>query len=107
MSVTTAIPVKLSISEEVPAFVAKRGLEPYFPSLVNILERMFADATKVTVEVHHDPEVEGLSWLIFDVYTPMDSSEQVQAATTEWFRRTAAVCPSHLLTEFSLSIWRS
>lgn len=106
MSMITLNAPPLEVSPEVHRYVRERELEPYFPALVAILRRLFADATRFDVEVHHDPEIEGLSWLLFEVEVPWDSFEQVQTALDIWHRETFALCPATLITAFTLSVWR-
>src|SRR4051794_27718912 len=106
MSMIAVNVLPLEVSPEVHRYVRARGLEPYFAALVAILRRLFADATRFDVEVHHDPEIEGLSWLLFEVEVPWDSFEQVRTALDVWYRDTAALCPAPLITTFTLSVWR-
>ncbi|GEM_PF-6246127 len=97
---------KLVLSREVMAFAKERGLTPYLPKLVDILHDLFADATRLSVEVHHDPEIANLSWLLFEVDVPWPTTEQAMQANTAWYRATEVVCPKPLLMEFVLLIRR-
>jgi len=106
MSAVTTTAAKLTIPPGVREFVRERGLEPYFPKLVEILEQLFADATNMSAEIHYDPEIEGLHWLLFDVEVPWDSYEPIRKAKDSWYDQVFAFCPPLLITEFSLSVWR-
>ena len=60
MAVTAKRKRKLVLSKEVKAFAKERGLTPYLPAILEVLQRVFADATKMSAEIHEDPEVENL-----------------------------------------------
>jgi hypothetical protein len=105
MSTAIARPI-LTMPPEVQVFARKRGLEPYLPGIVEVFLRIFDEGRKRSVMVHHDPEVEGLSWLLFEVEVPWPTFEQARQADIEWYQETAALCPAPLLCEFSLIIRR-
>jgi hypothetical protein len=105
MQGVAAKPVKLTIPAEVQAFAQDRGLAPHLPALVAVLQRVFHDATRASVEVHEDPDIAGLRSLLFEVEVPW-SQEQWRAGMKAWRRETAAVCPSQFLTEFGLVTYR-
>jgi len=98
---------KLVLSREVKAFAKERGLTPYLPKIIDVLRELFADATKLHVEVHHDPEIAGLSWLLFEVEVPWETTEQAMKAYKAWNRATEAVCPKPLMMEVTLLIRRT
>lgn len=98
-------PARLTIPPEARAFADERGLTPYLPGVLDVLHRVFGDATRMTVEVHEDPEEAGLRSLIFEVDVPW-SQEQWRTGMKAWRRETAALCPAALLTEFSLITYR-
>ncbi|MCI0681253.1 MAG: hypothetical protein L0Y71_04045 [Gemmataceae bacterium] len=97
---------RLILSREVKAFAKERGLTPYLPKLVEVLHSICADATRMGAEVHHDPEIAGLSWLLFEVEVPWKTSAQAMQANKAWYRATAEACPKPLLMEFTLLIRR-
>ena len=97
---------KLVLTKEVKAFAKERGLTPYLPKIIDVLLALFAEATSLSVEVHHDPEIANLSWLLFEVDVPWKTSEEAMQAYKAWYRATDAVCPKPLLMEFSLLIRR-
>jgi hypothetical protein len=104
MSSTSKTAGRLSIPPEVQADVARRGLGPYLPALGEILQRIFADASKMGVEVHEDPEIADLSWIVFTVEGPWKSFEEENALRKQWYHETAVVCPKHLLCDFALHL---
>jgi hypothetical protein len=105
MSTAVATPI-LTMPLEVQVFARERGLEPYLPGIVEVFLRIFAEARKRSVVVHHDPEVEGLRWILFEVEVPWATFEQARQADIEWYQETAALCPAPLLCDFSLIIRR-
>lgn len=105
MSAMTATAAKLTIPPEVHAFVRERGLEPYFPQIVAILERVFAEANAMSVEVHEDPEVSGLRCLLFEVEVPWDV-DKTCAVQEQWYQETAKRIPTTLINEFSLVLYQ-
>jgi len=74
--------------------------------MVEVFLRIFGEARKRSVVVHLDPEVEGLSWILFEVEVPWTTFEQARQADLEWYQETAALCPAPLLCNFSLIIRR-
>jgi hypothetical protein len=106
MAATTANPVRLNIPGAVHAFAAERGLAPYMAGIVDIIvQRVFADATRMNVEIHEDPDEPGLHTILFEVDLPW-SQDQWRAGMKAWRRRTAAICSAAVLTEFSLITFR-
>jgi hypothetical protein len=103
----TAVPhlAKLTLPTAVEAFARERGLAPYLPAIVEIVHRLFADAIRVDVEVHEDPEIADLRSILFEVEVHW-SKEQWRHAMNAWYRETGAVCPRPLLTEFNLITYR-
>ncbi|MCI0684828.1 MAG: hypothetical protein L0Y71_22250 [Gemmataceae bacterium] len=96
---------KLVLSREVKAFAKERGLAPYLPGILDVLHRVFADATKMSAEVHEDPEVENLRWIVFDVEVPC-TLDRLNELTDDWYRSTPTVCPMTLHGEFGLGAHR-
>jgi len=93
---------KLVLSREVKAFAKERGLEPYLPAILDVLQQVFADATKMSAEIHEDSEVENLRWIVFDVEVPC-TLQRLNELTDAWYRESAAVCPPTLFGEFGLA----
>lgn len=95
---------KLVLSREVKAFAKERGLTPYLPDIVEVFQRIFKDATKVSVEVDYDLEVANLRHLLFRAVVAWHESMPAHAARQAWYDGTAAVCPQRLLTDLRLAI---
>lgn len=102
----TAPPIRLSLSAEVRDFALKFGLLPYLPALAEITEQVFAEARVLTAEVHDDPDVAGLRWVIFRAEVPWAEPDQVRSARDAWYARTAATCPPPVLAHVGLDIDR-
>src|SRR5262245_52059182 len=94
---------KLVLSREVKAFAKERGLTPYLPAILDVLHQVFTDATRMSAEIHEDPEVENLRWIVFDVQVPCTLA-QLNALTDQWYRESAAACPPTLYGEFGLCV---
>jgi hypothetical protein len=95
----------LQIPADVQAFADQRGLGPYLPSLTESLLRLFADAT-VSVELHHDPEVESLSWILFETETSGWTVEEVRQAEKAWRFCLNTTCPASLSPLVSLVVYQ-
>jgi hypothetical protein len=106
MPSTAAKPVRLTIPAEVHAFAQERGLGPHLPGIFEVLHRVFADATRIRVELHQDPEIPDLRWILFEPEVPWETSEESLQATAAWHDGTGAVCPKPLLSEFALVVRR-
>lgn len=105
MSTAIARKKQLVVPPVVQAFAQERGLAPYLPGILDILHRVFADASQVSVELHDDPEEAGLRCILFEVVIPWEK-EQRRAAMKSWRRETAAACPSTLCHLFCLITYR-
>lgn len=79
---------------------------PYLSALGEVTEQVFAGARRLTVEVHADPDVPALRWLIFRAEVPWTDPAPARAARDEWYARTAAVCPGPILTNVGLDLDR-
>lgn len=99
-------PQKLVLPAEVQAFAQERGLTPYLPGILEVVGRVFGDAADISVSVHHDPEVADWSWILFEVQVSW-SKEQWRTGMKAWYKETAAICPTTLLSEFSLITYRT
>jgi len=96
---------KLVLTKEVKAFAKERGLEPYLPAILDVLQRVFADANRMKVGLHEDPEAADLRWILFEVEVPW-SKEQWRAGMKAWYRESAAACPSPNLCMISVIAYR-
>jgi hypothetical protein len=106
MQTSVSRTAKLIIPADVQAFAEERGLAPYLPKVVEILHRVFAEATQLAVEVHDDPEIADLRWIVFDVDVPW-SKQQWREGMKAWHRETRAVCPAPLMPTFCLIAHRT
>ena len=99
----TATPLR--IPADVQKFADQRGLGPYLAPLIDALHRVFADAA-LSVELHHDPEAESLSWILFEAEVAGWTIERTRIAEKEWRISLQAACPSDKATMFSLVIYQ-
>lgn len=102
MSITAT---SLQIPADVQAFADQRGLGPFLPRLAETLLSVFADAT-VSVELHHDPEAESLSWILFEAETSDWTVEQVRQAEKAWRFFLNTNCPASLSPLVSLVVYQ-
>lgn len=105
MSAITTAPQNLVLPPDVLAFAHERGLAPYLPDVLEALHRIFAEASKLMVELHDDPEEAGLRCILFEVEVPW-SKEQWRAGMKMWHQETASVCPAPVRCSFSLIAYR-
>jgi hypothetical protein len=104
MAATTKPTVSLTISPEVPDDARRRGLD-CFPALIEIAQRVFAEADSITVFVEFDPEIAELSSIVFKVVGGWQTFETENGLRKQWYRETEAVCPKSLLCEFALHLY--
>ncbi len=97
---------KVTLSREVKAFARERGLMPHLPAILDVLCRVFSDANRIVAEVHEDPEIADLRWLLFEVEVPWKNSKRALQAREEWHDALAALCPAPLLNEMILLVRR-
>jgi hypothetical protein len=105
MSAIVSAPKKIVLPTPVQTFAHERGLTPYLPGIVEVAQRVFADATDITVQIHDDPDEDGLRCILFEVVLPW-SVEQRRLGMKTWYRDTAAICPAALRHTFSLITYR-
>lgn len=105
MAATTKTPAPLTVSPEVLDDARRRGLDQCMSQLVEVAQRVFAEAKSITVDVELDPEIADLSWIVFTVEGPFAAFEQQRRLRQQWYDETAAVCPKHLLGELALNVW--
>jgi hypothetical protein len=95
-----------SVSREVRKFAQERGLTGYLPGLIELFDRVFADAIQVAIAVDEDPEIAGLRHLTFRAVVPWSTFEQAEAARDAWYAGTAGACPPESLPILRLQIDR-
>jgi hypothetical protein len=57
----------------------------------------------MSAEIHEDPEVENLRWIVFNVEVP-GTLAQLNALTDRWYRESAKACPPTLHGEYGLCV---
>ena len=97
----TATPLR--IPADVQKFADQRGLGPHLAPLIDALHRVFADAA-LSVELHHDPEAESLSWIVFSVEGSWDNYDEEKRLRDLWLAESAACCSTELLGDFSVHL---
>jgi hypothetical protein len=74
--------------------------------LADVTAQVFADARQISADLHVDPDVAGVQWVLIRVEVPWVDSEQTRQARDEWYARTAEVCSPTVLADFGLEIDR-
>jgi len=79
-------------SGDVAAFAAEQGVEAYLPRILEMTERVFASARRITVLVEDDPEIDD-RYMVIEVHAPLTVAQAV-AAMNEWYSSLFGCCPS-------------
>lgn len=87
-------------------FVCERRAEACLDTLAELTTQIFPDARQVSAELHEDPDVAGLRWVLIRVEVPWADGERARRARDEWYARTAEACPTDVLSDFGLEIDR-
>jgi hypothetical protein len=74
--------------------------------LVELFERIFSEASQLTIAVDEDPEVAELRHVSFRAVVPWNTFEESNAARDAWYAGSAAVCSSEVLPLIRLQIER-
>ena len=81
---------------------AEENLEP----LADVTAQIFPDATHFSADLHEDPDLPGVAWVLIRVEVPWADDELTRSARDEWYARTAEVCTPAVLADFGLEIDR-
>lgn len=100
-----AAPQRVAVSAAVLTLADELELTPYLHAIFDAVDRVFADAKRITVEVHQDPEAASLRWILFELEVPW-SKERHREAMQTWHRELDAACPSHQRCMVSLIAYR-
>lgn len=97
---------RIPISRHVRDFACEHGLTNCLPKLVELFERIFSEASQLTIAVDEDPEVAELRHMSFRAVVPWRTFEESKAARDAWYAGSAAVCSSESLPLIRLQIER-
>jgi hypothetical protein len=95
-----------TISAAALRFVRERKAESSLESLIELTGQIFPDARRLSADLHEDPDVAGLRWVLIRVEVPWVDAERARRARDEWYARTAEACPPAVLADFGLEIDR-
>jgi hypothetical protein len=95
-----------SVTPAAQQFVRERKAEAGLESLTELTAQIFPDARHITADLHKDPDVAGVEWVVIRVEVSWADGERTRKARDEWYARTAAVCPPAVLADFGLEIDR-
>jgi hypothetical protein len=96
----------LTVTPAARQFVRERNTESGLDLLADLTAQVFPDARHISADLHEDPDVAGLRWVLIRVDVPWADGERARQARDEWYARTAEVCPPGLLADFGLEIDR-
>jgi hypothetical protein len=96
----------LTVTTAAQRFIEHRQAEGILGALAEVTALVFPDAREVSADLHEDPDVAGLRWVLVRVEVPWADAERARRARDEWYARTAAVCPPAALADFGLEIDR-
>jgi hypothetical protein len=94
------------VSPAAQRLVRERKAEGTLELLTELTSLVFPDARHISVDLHKDPDVAGVEWVVVRVEVPWADGERARQARDEWYARTAAVCPPAVLADFGLEIDR-
>jgi hypothetical protein len=100
MTPTTILPLP-TISPEVRAFAAEKGVEQYLPDLAAAARRLFPDS-RIDVLVEDDPELSYNRQIVFDVEMNGRSADEQSAAHWQWTEEMFRYCPAPHIHVFCL-----
>src|SRR5262245_1860766 len=87
-------------------FVRERNAEASLGLLTDVTAQVFPDAQEISADVHEDPDVADVKWVLIRVEVPWADGERARQARDDWYARTAAACPPAVLADFGLEIDR-
>src|SRR5258708_1331448 len=88
------------LSSDVEDSAGREGVQVYLPSVMEMTERVFPDAARITVNVEEDPEIPDDAHLLFEVYLPAIDGEQYVDAKFRWGQELFLICPAPLVCVF-------
>jgi hypothetical protein len=96
----------LTVTPAARQFVRDRQAEAGLDLLAELTAQVFPDARHIAADLHEDPDVAKLQWVLIRVEVPWADGERARRARDEWYARTAEVCPPAVLRDFGLEIDR-
>ena len=96
----------LTVSPAARQFVRERKAEADLERLADLTAQVLPDARHLSADLHEDPDVAGLRWVLVRVEVPWADAERARRARDEWYARTAQTCPPAVLADFGLEIDR-
>jgi hypothetical protein len=92
------------VSPDVWALAEEKGVKQYLPAVLDLLPRLFPNASRFAVSVDEDPEIASERNIIFDVDLPDMETSAFRAAYREWHDGTSAIVPGPETCTFRLSL---
>lgn len=103
MTQSTAARLPAAAGPEVLTVAAEEGVAAYFPAVLDLTERLFPDARRLTVRVVDDPEIPKDRHIVLELEVPRDVSPAL-AAQRQWNDGLFDCCPAPLVCVFRLSM---
>jgi hypothetical protein len=95
-----------TVSPTAQQFVREQRAEGSLELLAELTSQIFPDARHLSVDLHEDPDVANLRWVLIRVDVPWEDAERTRHARDEWYVRTAEILPAAALADFGLEIDR-
>jgi hypothetical protein len=102
----TATSPHLTVTPAAHRFIRDRRAQESLDMLVDLTAQVFADASQITADLHEDPDVAAVQWVLIRIEVPWVDGERARQARDEWYARTAEVCSPAVLADFGLEIDR-
>lgn len=95
-----------TVSAAAERFVGERQAEANLEAIVELTAQVFSDARRIAVDLHEDPDVPELRWVVIRAEVLWDDAARARQARDEWYTRTAETLPAAALVDFGLEIDR-
>ena len=102
----TATSPPLTVTPAAQRYIHERRAQDSLDILVDLTAQVFADASRISADLHEDPDVAGVKWILIRVEVPWADGERARQARDEWYAITAEACSPAVLADFGLEIDR-
>jgi len=97
---------QFTITSAAQQFVRDRKAQEALRLLADLTTQVFPDARRKSADLHEDPDVADVQWVLIRVEVPWTEGERARQARDEWYARTGELCSPAVLANFGLEIDR-